>query len=39
MAGVVALVRREEFRFGDAAQAIQGGPLDVDVLADHVGDA
>ena len=38
MAGAVSLARTEEFRFGDAAQTIQGGPFDdVDVLADHVG--
>jgi hypothetical protein len=38
---VVAIVcyglRRKKFRFGHAVEAIQGGLLDVDVLADHVG--
>ena len=41
LAPVVAIVccalRRQEFRFGDAVEAVQGDLLDVDVLADHVG--
>jgi hypothetical protein len=41
LAPVVAIVccvlRRNKFRFGHAVHAIQGGLLDVDVLADHVG--
>ena len=41
LAPVVAIVccvlRRSKFRFGHAVQAIQGGLLDVDVLADNVG--
>jgi hypothetical protein len=34
---VCYVLRRKKFRFGHAVQAIQGGLLDVDVLADHVG--
>jgi hypothetical protein len=37
VAAVWCLLRREEFRLGDAVEAVQGGLLDVGVLADHVG--
>jgi hypothetical protein len=34
---VCCVLRRKKFRFGHAVQVIQGGLLDVDVLADHLG--
>jgi hypothetical protein len=37
VAVVCYVLRRKKFRFSHAVQAIQGGQLDVDVLADHVG--
>ena len=37
VAGVRCLLRRKEFRFGDAVEAVQGVLLDVNVLADHNG--
>jgi hypothetical protein len=30
-------LRSQEFRPGDAINARQGGPLDVDALTDHIG--
>jgi hypothetical protein len=37
VAAVWCLLRREEFRLGDAVETVQGGLLDAGVLADHVG--
>ena len=37
VADFYCLLRRKEFRFGDTVEAVQGFPLDIDVLADHVG--
>ena len=37
LAIVCYVLRRKKFRFGHPVQAIQGGQLDVDVPADHVG--
>jgi hypothetical protein len=34
---VCCFLRRREFRLSDTVEAVRGGPLDVDVLADHVG--
>jgi hypothetical protein len=37
VAAVCCLLRRKEFRFADAVQAVKGILLDIDVLADHLG--
>jgi hypothetical protein len=37
VAAVCCRLRHKEFRLADALQAVQGGLLDIDVLADHLG--
>jgi hypothetical protein len=36
IAAIRCFLRRAEFRFGHSVQAVQAGPIDIDVLTDHV---